>query len=79
MWMNIDVPFDCVITVYDNANEACPFFPGQVKRFHHNFPDPAKATGTADEVMNKFREVRDMVKAYSAYFVQQQLTIPQTI
>jgi arsenate reductase len=56
------IPFDMVITVCDNANEACPFFPGNVKRFHHNFPDPAKATGTPDEIINKFREVRDMIK-----------------
>ncbi|RYE03961.1 MAG: arsenate reductase ArsC, partial [Rickettsiaceae bacterium] len=40
------VPFDMVITVCDNANEACPFFPGSVERFHQNFPDPAKASGT---------------------------------
>jgi arsenate reductase len=65
------IPFDLVITVCDNANEACPFFPGKVERFHHNFPDPAKATGTPDEVMNEFRRVRDMVKAYCANFVNQ--------
>jgi arsenate reductase len=65
----IEVPFDYVLTVCDNANEACPFFPGNVTRFHYNFPDPAKAQGTPDEVMNEFRKVRDMIKAYSADFI----------
>jgi arsenate reductase len=67
------IPFDMVITVCDNANEACPYFPGNVKRFHHNFPDPAKATGTPDEVINKFRDVRDMIKAYSTDFIKTNL------
>jgi len=66
----IDIPFDHVITVCDNANEACPFFPGKVERFHQNFPDPAKAKGTDEEVMNEFRRVRDMIKVYSADFIQ---------
>jgi arsenate reductase (thioredoxin) len=69
---NID--FDAVITVCDNANEACPFFPGKVDRFHQNFPDPAKATGSIDEVMDEFRRVRDLIKTYSADFVNQYLT-----
>lgn len=66
----MSIPFDIVITVCDNANEACPFFPGKVERFHENFPDPAKATGTADEVMDEFRRVRDLIKVYAADFVQ---------
>ncbi|GGE39322.1 protein tyrosine phosphatase [Pedobacter psychrotolerans] len=65
------IPFDAVITVCDNANEACPFFPGKVDRFHQNFPDPAKATGSAEEVMAEFRKVRELIKAYSADFVNQ--------
>jgi arsenate reductase len=63
------IPFDYVITVCDNANEACPYFPGSVKRFYYNFPDPAKAVGTHEEVMNEFRKVRDMIKAYTRNFV----------
>lgn len=65
------VPFDYVITVCDNANEACPYFPGKVQRFHQNFPDPAKATGTSEEVMDEFRKVREMIKVFSADFVNQ--------
>ena len=66
----VDIPFDYVITVCDNAKENCPYFPTTAERFHYNFPDPAKATGTPDEVMAEFRRVRDMIKAYSAEFVQ---------
>jgi arsenate reductase len=65
----LSVPFDYVISVCDNANEACPFFPGHVKRFHYNFPDPAKATGTPEEVMYEFRRVRDMIKSYAFNFI----------
>ncbi|HVW98138.1 MAG TPA: arsenate reductase ArsC [Mucilaginibacter sp.] len=67
------VPFDSVITVCDNANEACPFFPGNVKRFHHNFPDPAKAIGNPDQVLEEFRKVRDMIKAWTDDFVRTNL------
>jgi arsenate reductase len=65
----MDIPFDQVITVCDNANEACPFFPGKIERFHENFPDPAKAEGTTEEIMEEFRRVRDLIKIYSADFV----------
>lgn len=65
------VPFDYVITVCDNANEACPIFPSSATKLHHNFPDPAKATGTAEEVLNQFRSVRDQVKAYAQDFTRQ--------
>jgi arsenate reductase len=66
----LDIPFDYVITVCDNANEACPYFPGNVKRFHFNFPDPAKAKGTEEEIMEEFRRVREMIKVYSAEFIR---------
>jgi len=67
------INFDWVITVCDNANERCPYFPGKTQRIHHNFADPAKATGTADEVMSEFRRVRDEIKAFSEEFVKQNL------
>ena len=68
---HLGIRFDSVITVCDNAKEACPYFPGNVKRFHYNFPDPAKATGGEEDIMNEFRKVRDMIKTYSAEFVNQ--------
>jgi len=74
---NIDeyqgIPFDYVITVCDNAKERCPFFPGNAVKFHYNFPDPAKATGTEEEIMNQFRLVRDEIKAYCSQFVSENL------
>ena len=70
-YMNVD--FDFVITVCDNAKERCPYFPSKAKKFHYNFPDPAKAKGTEVEVMKQFREVRDMIKNYSKNFVMENL------
>ncbi|MES2410998.1 MAG: arsenate reductase ArsC [Bacteroidota bacterium] len=65
-----DFDFDFVITVCDNAKENCPFFPTKAKKFHYNFPDPAKATGNEEEVWEQFRKVRDSVKEYCATFVK---------
>lgn len=64
----LDIPFDYILTVCDHASERCPFFPGNAKRIHHNFPDPAKATGTEEEIMKRFREVRDEIKEYCSSF-----------
>lgn len=67
------IDFDFVITVCDNAKERCPFFPGKAKKFHYNFPDPAKATGTEDEINNSFRSTRQMIKEYCKNFVETNL------
>lgn len=67
------IPFDYVITVCDNAKEQCPFFPSTAQRFHHNFPDPAKATGTPEAVAAEFQAVRDQIKAYSREFINEYL------
>lgn len=69
----LGLDFDYVITVCDNAKERCPYFPTKAQKFHYNFPDPAKATGTEDQITKAFRDVRDMIKAYSADFVQHHL------
>jgi arsenate reductase len=66
------VPFDYVLTVCDHANEVCPVFPSSAQRLHHNFPDPAKATGSEAEIMDQFRRVRDQVKTYAHDFVRAQ-------
>ncbi len=74
---NIDeyrnVDFDFVITVCDNAKERCPFFPTKAQKFHYNFPDPAKATGTAEEITEEFRKVRQQIKDYCENFVAENL------
>ncbi|WP_158995391.1 arsenate reductase ArsC [Mucilaginibacter sp. L196] len=70
----MNIAFDFVITVCDNAKENCPYFPTKAQRFHKNFPDPAKATGDLNEVMDEFRSVRDMIKAYSESFVNEHLS-----
>src|SRR5690242_5835796 len=70
----INVAFDYVITVCDNARERCPFFPSSAIKFHHNFPDPAKATGTEAEIMEQFRIVRDQIKIFSKAFIAQKFS-----
>ena len=54
--------FDLVVTVCDDAAENCPVWLGQGQRVHVGFPDPARATGTEDEVMAVFRSVRDDIE-----------------
>jgi len=70
-YRNID--FDFVITVCDNAKERCPFFPTKAIKFHQNFPDPAKATGTEDDILQSFRDVRQQIKEYCQNFIADNL------
>ncbi|MEC4003629.1 arsenate reductase ArsC [Flavobacterium sp. SUN052] len=65
-----DIEFSYVITVCDNAKERCPFFPTKAVKLHYNFPDPAKAIGTDEEVSEQFRSVRKMIKEYCKDFVE---------
>jgi arsenate reductase (thioredoxin) len=55
-------PFDYVITVCDDANEACPFFPGARERLHWSFEDPSRVEGSEEERLAVFRGVRDLIK-----------------
>ena len=59
----LDQPFDQVITVCDQANEACPVFFGARERLHWSFPDPSQATGSEDEQLAVYRSVRDAIRA----------------
>lgn len=54
--------FDDVITVCDDAAEACPVFPGTVRRRHWSFEDPSKATGSEAEQLGVYRRVRDAIR-----------------
>ncbi|HEX5000983.1 MAG TPA: arsenate reductase ArsC [Bacteroidia bacterium] len=67
------IQFDYIITVCDNANERCPYFPGTAKRLHHNFPDPAKATGTREEIRSAFRKTRNLIDAWIRDFTATEL------
>ena len=59
----LDQPFDAVITVCDQANEACPVFFGARERLHWSFPDPSQATGSENEQLAVYRQVRDAIRA----------------
>ncbi len=54
--------FDCVVTVCDHAKEACPYFAGGKKILHRRFEDTSALTGTEEEIMAGFREIRDEIK-----------------
>ena len=66
-----NISFDVILTVCDNAHERCPYFPSKAKKYHHNFPDPAKAKGTEEEILNEFRKVREMVRSYCENLVKE--------
>lgn len=56
-------PWDFVITVCDDANETCPFFPGKVNhRLHLGFDDPSRVAGSEEFIMSEFRRVRDEIR-----------------
>ncbi|MCB1229182.1 MAG: arsenate reductase ArsC [Verrucomicrobiae bacterium] len=64
----LDQDVETVITVCGNADEACPAFPGQVRRYHWGFDDPAHASGDKEGQMHIFRDVRDQIeRVFSAY------------
>lgn len=64
------VDFDYIITVCDNALENCPYIPSHAKRFHRDFPDPAKTKGSEKEIMEEFKKVSAMIKEYSENFIR---------
>jgi arsenate reductase len=63
-----DQQFDYVITVCDNAKEACPYFPGSGQRIHHGFEDPA--TASKEQQLDTFRRVRDQISSWLSEFVR---------
>lgn len=62
-----DIPFDCVVTVCDQARESCPLFPGPTRVVHVGFDDPpllARDAKTDAEALGYYRRVRDQVRAF---------------
>jgi arsenate reductase len=68
----LNQPFDFVLTVCDDAAEACPVFPGPAQRLHWGFPDPAATLGSAAERLQSFRNVRDDFKTKFTQWLQAQ-------
>jgi arsenate reductase len=66
-----DWDFDLVVTVCDSAAEECPIWLGQEVRVHHSFPDPAEATGSEEEILAAFRQVRDAIAKEIIALLQQ--------
>lgn len=56
--------FDLVVTICDQAKEACPYFPGAKDYLHRNFEDPSMFTGSEEEIIEKVRQVRDNIKEW---------------
>ena len=63
----LDIPFDLVVTVCDNARESCPVFPGTARVIHHGFEDPpclAREAADEEEALVHYRRVRDEIQAF---------------
>ena len=58
--------FDYVITVCDYARETCPVYPGKTKMIHRSFDDPSFVIGTEEQIMARFRDVRDQIHDFVA-------------
>jgi len=67
----LDEPFDYIITVCDQAAEACPVFPGAATRLHWSLPDPAAAGGTFDDQQRTFdRTAKDIENRLQAWLTE---------
>ena len=61
-----------VITLCGHADEHCPIIMNMnVVKWHWGFEDPAKATGTEEEIMDQFRLVRDAIKNRVVKFIKE--------
>jgi len=68
-----DINFDYIITVCNHANERCPIFPSTAKKFHHNFFDPSKITGSEHEIKEAFTKTIAELKTYTINFIENEL------
>ena len=60
----LELYFDIVVTVCDSAREECPIYPGGTELMHKGFEDPASFDGTPEERVQKYRQVRDEIRAW---------------
>lgn len=65
--------FDFVITVCDNARDACPVFPGGAIRLHWSLEDPAAVTGAEAERLEAFRRIRDQIHERVRTFLREEI------
>jgi arsenate reductase len=63
---------DYIITLCGHANDNCPVVRNdKAERWHWGFDDPAKAMGTEQEIMEKFRDVRDSIQSQIQKFIKE--------
>jgi arsenate reductase len=62
-------PFDCVITVCDNAKQNCPVVPGASRQIHWSLEDPAAVAGDVKTRLDAFRNVRDQLRERLSKFI----------
>jgi len=68
----VNEKFDFVITLCDHAAESCPIFFGGVQRIHMGFPNPTAASGSEEDRLAAFRQVRDQIRARLVEFLSDQ-------
>ena len=68
-----DDRFDLAVTLCDQAQRECPMFLDADRLIHMGFPDPATATGTEEEIMTMFRQVRDDIRQQMVPFLREEL------
>jgi arsenate reductase (thioredoxin) len=68
--VGVEPPIDLAVTVCNDAAEVCPFFPGARGQEHWSFPDPSAATGSEEEQLAVFRQVRDAIAARIDQFLR---------
>lgn len=71
----VNDPWDIMITVCDNAKEACPVFPGQKIGAHWSFEDPAEFVGTEEKTQAFYRKIAFEIERKIMLF----LALPETM
>ena len=60
----LDIDFDYVVTLCDNARQLCPVFPGKAKLIHKGFEDPIAVVGSEKKKLKAYRKIRDGIKEF---------------